>query len=372
MHNKWVQTFTGDFGKFWAGQTISSFGSAFTSFALPLLVYDLTRSALGLAIASVASFLPWPLFGLLVGAWVDRVDRKRLMILTDVLRAAALASIPVLAAGKLLSIWWIYTMAFVTATLSVGFTLAQVAAVPSLVDRNDLVAANGRIQATYSAAAIAGPALAGILAVRFAVPALLYFDALSFLVSAGSLALIGTTFNADQKRSKAPIRRDIVDGVRYVLRQPVVRTIVALAAVCNLLIPTIRAQLVLFADQQFHASAIQLSWCYAAGPVGALIFSLMAGRVSRRFAFSRIVLGSSLLYGLAVVLLAVAPWLWTALLLLGLSAGLLTLFNITQGSLRQRIVPHELYGGIGAAMILASVGFAFTALGRAEQYLPKD
>lgn len=192
------------------------------------------------------------------------------------------------------------------------------------------------------------------------------------------------------------------------LRQPVVRDIVALAAIANFLIPTIRAQLVLFADQRFHVDPIQLSWCYAAGPVGALVFSLIAGRLSRRFAFSRIVLRSSLLYGLTILLLSLAPWFWMGLLLLVLSAGLLTLFNITQGSLRQRIVPHELYGrvgsavnviaqssaplgvlvgglaitatdqvalvyaGIGAAMMLVAVSFTFTALGRAEQYLPKE
>lgn len=202
MH-KWMRTVTTDFARFWTGRTISSFGSAFTSFALPLLVYDLTRSALGLALAGVASFLPWPLFGLLMGAWVDRVDRKRLMILADVLRAAALASIPALAATRMLSIWWIYVVAFVTATLSVGFTLAQIAAVPSLVGRDDLVAANGRIQASYSAAAIAGPALAGVLATWLAIPALLYFDALSFLVSAGSLALIRQSFNGTQPKPKS-------------------------------------------------------------------------------------------------------------------------------------------------------------------------
>jgi MFS family permease len=407
MH-KWVDTGTADFGRFWTGQTISNFGSAFTSFALPLLVYELTRSALGLAIAGVVSFLPWPLFGLVAGAWVDRVDRKRLMIIADILRAAALVSIPALAAARMLSIWWIYTMAFVTATLSVGFTLAQIAAVPSLVGRDDLVAANGRIQASYSAAAIAGPAMAGVLATWLTVPPLLYFDAASFLISAGSLALIGRSFNTTRTKPITPIHQDIADGLRYVLRHRLVRAIVALAAISNFLIPTIRAQLVLFADQRFHASAIQLSWCYAAGPVGALIFSLIAGRVSRSLAFSCIVLGSNVLYGLAVLLLALAPALWVALPLLVLSAGLLTLFNITQGSLRQRIVPHEfygrvggavnviaqssaplgvlvgglviaatnkvtlVYGGIGAAMILASVGFTFTALGRAEQYLPKD
>lgn len=407
--HRWFHALTGDFGKFWTGQTISSFGSAFTSFALPVLVYQRTGSALGLAITSAAAFLPWPLFGLLIGAWVDRVDRRRLMIVTDLLSACALASIPpLLASAGTFAIWWIYVMAFVTATLSVGFTLAQIAAVPSLVSSDELVTANGRVQASYSAAAIAGPALAGVLATWLAAPALLYFDAVSFLISAGSLALIRTSFNTAQKKPTTTIRRDIVEGLRYVVQQPVVRSIVAMAAFANFLIPTVRAQLVLFADQRFHVTAIELSWLFAAGPAGALVFSLVAGRVNRRWAFSRIALGSSLLYGLLITLLALAPWFWSALVLLLASAGLLTLFNITQGSLRQRIVPRELYGrvgsavnviaqssaplgalvggfvitatnnvalvygGIGLLMMVMSVGFAYTSLGQAEKYIPTD
>src|SRR6185295_19732466 len=93
-----------DFWKFWAGQTISNLGSSFTEFALPLLIFKLTGSALNLAISSATTFLPYLLFGLLIGAWVDRVNRKRLMIITDLLRALILASIPLLAALNLLSV----------------------------------------------------------------------------------------------------------------------------------------------------------------------------------------------------------------------------------------------------------------------------
>src|SRR5215470_12188241 len=85
-----------DFWKFWTGQTISNLGSSFTAFALPLLVFKLTGSALNLALSTAATYLPYLLFGLLIGAWVDRVDRKRLMIVADLLNAVALASLPVL------------------------------------------------------------------------------------------------------------------------------------------------------------------------------------------------------------------------------------------------------------------------------------
>src|ERR671930_2790891 len=122
-----------DFWKFWAGQAISTLGSSFTLFALPLLVFKLTGSALNLALATVAEFLPYLLFGLVIGAAVDRVDRKRLMILVDIGRAVVIATIPALAAVDRLSVWWVYLATFVSTTLSIAFEASQFAAVPSLV-----------------------------------------------------------------------------------------------------------------------------------------------------------------------------------------------------------------------------------------------
>src|SRR5437588_1874321 len=87
----------GDFWKYWAGQTISNLGSSITLFALPLLVFKLTGSALNLGISTAAEFVPYLLFGLLLGAWMDRVNRKRMMILTDIARAAIIATIPLAA-----------------------------------------------------------------------------------------------------------------------------------------------------------------------------------------------------------------------------------------------------------------------------------
>src|ERR671935_188187 len=105
-----------EFWKFWLGQTISNLGTSFTQFALPLLVFKLTGSALNPAIPPPATFLPYLLFGLLIGAWVDRVDRKRLMIGTDFARAAVVASIPLLASVDRLSVEWIYGVTFVSTT----------------------------------------------------------------------------------------------------------------------------------------------------------------------------------------------------------------------------------------------------------------
>src|SRR5438874_3104546 len=103
--NKPISRLNSDFWKYWTGQTISNLGSSVTLFALPLLVYKLTSSAINLGLTTAAEFTPYLLFGLLLGAWVDRVDRKRMMILTDIARALVVASIPLVAAIGHLSVW---------------------------------------------------------------------------------------------------------------------------------------------------------------------------------------------------------------------------------------------------------------------------
>src|SRR5881398_1765121 len=165
-----------DFWKYWTGQTVSNLGSSITLFALPLLVFKLTGSALSLGITTAATFLPYLLFGLILGAWTDRVDRKRMMIGTDIGRALIVASIPMLFAFGLLTIWWIYIVAFIHATLKICFDAGEFAAIPSLVNQDDLVTANGRIQASYSGASILGPLLAGVLVTLVPLSALLLFD----------------------------------------------------------------------------------------------------------------------------------------------------------------------------------------------------
>src|SRR5438067_6450097 len=118
-----------DFWKFWTGQTLSTLGSAFSAFALPLLVFQLTHSALNLAITTATFALPHLLFGLVIGAWVDRVDRKRLMIVVDLLLVAVITVIPLLALAHRLTVWWVYGVIFVSSSLSLVFEQAEFTAI---------------------------------------------------------------------------------------------------------------------------------------------------------------------------------------------------------------------------------------------------
>jgi MFS family permease len=395
-----------DFWKFWIGQTISNLGSSFTGFALPLLVFRLTGSALNLAISSATSLLPILLFGLLIGAWVDRANRKQLMIASEITRALVIASIPLLTALQLLSIWWIYAVGFIATTLAMCFGFAQVTAVASLVRSDDLVTANGRIHASFSATSVLGPLLAGLLVALVPLPAVLLADSCSFLVSAFSLALIRTNFNPTGEHRPASWQRGISEGLHYVLRHPVLRPIAAIAALVNVLAVTIGTQLVVFAKEQLHVSDAQLGLLYAAESSDVVLLSLAAGPLSKRWPFSKVALGAIILYGMLTVSLAVTHTYSVAIPLLALTNGLIVLFSINVISLRQALVPNQLlgrvtstlnvvassatpagvllggvaiertqnvglvYGVIGVLIALVGIGFSFTTLGHAEQYLP--
>jgi MFS family permease len=398
-----------DFWTFWTGQVISNLGSSFSMFAAPLLIFKLTGSAVNLGLAMAAAMLPYLFFGLIIGAWVDRLDRKRMMIVVDVGMALTAATIPLMSAIGHLSVWWIYGAAFVESTLGIFFQSGEFAATPSLVGMDDLVTANGRIQASYFATSILGPLLAGGLAAFVSIPDLYIFDAASFLISAFALSLIRISFNAEsgEPRERTSVRQDVVEGLRYVLSHPVLRNISLMMALVNFVGTTTQAQLVLFAKERLHAANSEIGLLFAAGGAGIVVFSLAAGPLRKRWTFSRVALGALMTSGLATVAFAFTPWLWLALPLLALVQGTGILFNINTGSLRQAIVPNHLlgrvmsiagvlawsaiplgallggvliqhthdvvlvYAGIGVLTFLIPAYFAFTPLGHADRYLPQ-
>ncbi len=399
----------GDFWKFWSGQTISTLGSSVTGFALPLLVFKLTNSPLNLALTMVFTVLPYLLFGLAIGAWVDRINRKRVMIGTDCARALVIASLPLLAVLGMLSVWWIYAVSFVNATLTIGFTAANFAALPSLVETDDLVAANGYIQASFSMASIIGPSVSGLLLVRVPLPLLLLIDAASFLVSAASLLLVKRSFNASasEKKVVAGIGNAILEGLHYVLRSPILFWLILLLLFFNFILPTADVQIVWYAKQWLRASDTQIGLLYASDGIGVVVFSLLTNRLRKRWSFGVVALGSMMILGLLTALMAFTHWYPSVLVIWALRGGTDVLFLISAYSMTQLIVPNALlgrvitftrvltwptgslgallgglaiaqtgnvglvYGSVGVLVFLVAFAFWFTPLGHAERYVPE-
>lgn len=400
--------FGADFYKVFSAQTISSLGSSFTLFALPLLVYQLTGSAINLALVTAAEYLPYLLFGLFAGAAVDRMNRKWLMVAADGIQALVIASIPLLALLDALSVWWIYAVGFISSSLWLVFNTAEFAALPSLVRKDDLAAANGRMQAGYAAASVTGPALAGFFASFAPIPTILLFDALSFAVSAALVAAIRTPFSANEQAGARNFRHEVAEGLRYVWRHPLLRNVAAMMALVNCVGYTVYAQLVLFAKDRLDASDFRVGLLYAVGSAGMIALALAAGPVRRHLPFGLATLGTIALGGGLIVLFSLTTSYWLAAALWALIWGLVVLFQVNANSLWQEIVPNRLlgrvqgivsaislsaiplgtlagglaieetgsvalvYGIVGAAILASALAFSLTSLRRAEHYLEQE
>ena len=178
-----------DFLTFWTGETFSQVGAQITQLALPLTaVYTLKISTAGLGLLNAASFAPFLGFSLLIGVWVDRLRCRPLMIASNVGRCLLVGSIPLLALLHALHLGYLYLAALAIGVLTVLFNVAYQAYLPALVDRDNLVEANSKMQVTSSVAQIGGPGLAGLLIQLLSAPLALSVNAVTYLLSLGTLA----------------------------------------------------------------------------------------------------------------------------------------------------------------------------------------
>lgn len=354
-----------NFLKLWTAETVSVFGSQISALAIPFVaVKFLDVSPFEIALLGTIEFLPFIFFTLPAGAWVDRLRRRPIMIAGDLGRAAALATIPIVyfANPAALTIWQLYIVGFVTGTLTVFFDVSNQSYLPSIVDRDELIEGNSKLQISASAAQIAGPGIAGVLIDIVKAPFAIVLDALSFVWSAFFVWLIRkpeppVEHPADAQGQKRPsIVSDVRDGLRFVLGHPALRAISAGTGTSNLFGNIGQGIMILYLlDSQFLGlSAGQIGLAFGLGNVGALVGALLANRIARWFGLGPTIIGSLFAGGMLMLLIAIAPPGDAALPFLvagGLFGGLSQMvYNINQVSYRQAICPPRMQGRMNATV----------------------
>src|SRR6266545_5395308 len=221
-----------DFILLWSGQVVSTIGTRVTGVACPLLVLALTHSPAKAGIVGFAQSLPYMLCFLPAGALVDRWNRKRIMLFADAARALALGSIGVVLAIGSLPFAQIVAVAFVEGVAFVFFSLAETAALPQIVPKEQLPTAVAQNQARVQGADLVGQRLGGAL---FGVSRLLPFvaDAVSYAVSFVSLLFVRPAFQEERAPTRTRLRTDIAEGVAWLWRMPFLRTTIFLVAGSN-------------------------------------------------------------------------------------------------------------------------------------------
>lgn len=348
-----------DFRRLWTGDALGQLGAQLTFLALP--VYAVTHLAatewqMGLLTAAEsAAFL---LIGLPAGAWVDRMRKRRTLIVADLVRAAVLAVVVVAAFTDHASMPLLYACGLAISAATVFFDVAHQSYVPGLVGLEHVVEGNSKLQATASVAMVAAPALGGALLRVVTAPVLVLGTVVTYLLSAAAVGRIRQVEELPRREDRRPLRTEIAEGLAFVVRQPLLRRIVACTGLGNFAGGVAGALAALYILRYLGLDAATLGLVLSAGAVGGLVGAVLTEPLSRRVGEARIIPLSIALGVPAMALTPLAAPLAAAgvppvvpLVLGGVLFNLaVVVYNVAQVSFRQRLCPPALLGRMNASV----------------------
>lgn len=338
-----------EFRNFWLGQSVSLFGDQITYVALPLaavLVLDAGPAQMGYL--GAAALLPHLLLSLPAGVWLDRVARrKRVMIGADLGRAALLATIPLAYGLDALTLRQLYAVAFLTGCLAVLFDLSYPTLFVSVAPRERYVEGNSLIHGSRSFSLVGGPTVSGFLVQVFSAPFALLADAVSFLVSALFLGRVRSAEPPVEADEGQGLRERVVTGLRFIGGNEVFRPSLTAVATLNFFNYAFHALFVLYAIRSLGIGAGTLGLVLGAGAVGAVCGAFVAGRVGRRLGIGRAFLLGCVLFPAPLVLVPLAGgprWLVLGMLFAAefLSGLGVMILDINAGSMMFALTPDRL------------------------------
>jgi MFS family permease len=352
-----------DFLRLWSAETVSQLGSQVSLLAIPFVAIDIIgASTFEVALLGVVDMLPFLLIGLPAGVWVDRLRRRPILVAGDLGRAVALATIPAAYALGALTIVQLYLVGFIVGVLTVFFDVAYQSYLPSLVERDQLVDGNAKLEISRAGAQVIGPGMAGVLIGTFRAPFAILLDAVSFAASALFILTIRRHEPApdrpvDAAGKHAGMRREMAEGLRYVLGHRYLRAIAMCTATSNLFGTIAFSILLVFAVRELGMTAGGVGLAFSIGSTGALLGAFGSTRIARVLGVGPTIVVFSSIAGPAWLPLALAPAGTSSVVLVGLLAlaGFVggisaVVYNVNQVSLRQAITPERMQGRMNATM----------------------
>ncbi|SDE08362.1 MFS transporter [Auraticoccus monumenti] len=351
------------FRRVWGAGAAAGLGAEIGELAIPVLaVVTLGASAAELSWVRAALLLPYLLLTLWLGVLVDRLPRRPLLVLADLARGVLLLAVCVLALGGWLTIPVLVAAAALIGSLTVLYALADFSFLPEVVPEGALIDANAKITATQSVIGVAGNGVGGLLVQVLTAPVALVLNALGYLASGALIASVRVPDSRPARRGRSSVLAEARAGTGHLLRHPVLRVLVAEAALWNLGNEVLMIALVVLLLHELALGPLVLGLVLMATGTGAFVGSLYSRRLTARFGYGRSLVASLLLGNSAplvgVLLLQLGGWVGIALLAgtFLVSGSGIGIANSQAVSLRQLAVPGELRGRVNAGYRLVSWG----------------
>jgi MFS family permease len=339
----------------WAGQFVSQLGDRLAALAFPWLVYQATGSALGTGAVFALYTLPWVLFGPFAGVVVDRVDKRRLMIVMDVLRAVIVLAVPFLATRSLPSV---YILAFVIASLGVFFDPAKLSIVPEIVPEDRLMRANSLLSTGENLTEILGWALAGLLLAAVSTTAAFRLDAATFVVSAVALALMRyrAPMQEAAEKTAGAFWAEIKEGFSFLRRESGVRANTVMIVVCVAGLGAAYPLTFLFAVNVLHGGTRAFGTLEAVVGAGFLVGSLALVALAAKVRKGRVMIVGLLVMGACMALVAATGSVWVAAIPLALFGVANAVVLIAVDTFLQQAVPEGMRGRVFSTRFMLTQG----------------
>ncbi|RKE63133.1 MFS transporter [Microbacterium sp. AG238] len=353
-----------DFSRLWTAAAFSNLADGLGRTAVPLIATTLTRDPLLISLLGAAAFVPWLVFGVPAGMIVDRFDRRRVMALANTVRGLAAVGLAVLTVAGGLDVTWLLVGTLVFGFGETLFDNATNAVIPSVVARDQLDRANGRIQAAQITidSFLAQPVAGVLFAVSLGLP--LWLGAAGYIVPIALALLLPVA--AARSRSSSVVggdRGEVVagavpeplpaapaapvparDALRYLWRHRFLRALVVFTSVVGCAFAFAQAPTLLYFLDVHGLPEIAIGFVTAGVGVGALAGSLLAARLVSRFGRGNVMWGANLAAAVCMVGVGFAPNLVVAIVAYAGMAFAVSLWNVPWGALRQQIIPPDLFG----------------------------
>ncbi|MBI4675238.1 MAG: MFS transporter [Chloroflexi bacterium] len=350
-----------------SGQVISIAGDLVLFIALPFWVYQLTGSAMATGFMFAALTIPQLVFSPIAGVFVDRLDRKRLMIASDLIRAALMLCYLVVNTAD--QVWIIYLLAFAESAVSQFFRPSVMAVVPNLVHgEEELTRANALLGASWALGQLGGPALGGVLVATFGPHAAALFDAGTYVISAMFVALLRVPKREptaaklnDARQAIGQIGHELLEGVRVVLARPVLRVVFVSMAILFLSQGIINVLLIVIVNEIWHVGATEFGWFVSVEGIGGLLGTALIGAVAARVSPKQLVIVGGVIAGLILMVIVNQPSIYVAMGLIvfamigiiGFDVGLTTLIQMGSDDANRGRVSGLMQTTMAAAELLA-------------------
>jgi predicted MFS family arabinose efflux permease len=341
-----------DYRKIFTSVGASQIGLQVAYFSISIIavvVLDLSESQIGVLYAMDQIALV--MFGLLVGVWVDRLRDKPIIVASEILRAAVMASVPIAWMLDALTTAHVFAAMFLLGLTSVFFDVAQSSYVPRLIDNKSLASGNSRIQGIRSASDTGGPLAAGPLVALLTAPVAMLVAVASFAISAFSVARIKYREEEPEKPEKPHLGSEIVQGVKFIFRDPTLRSILLVSCWCNLSVGAFQAMLMVFLIREADQSSEVAGFVLAGSGIGGILGAMLVGRISKQFGVGPTAVAALALSGPGMAVVAASGPGWgAAVAFVGqiVYVAAIVVFNVNVISYRQAVTPDDMQGRVGA------------------------